>query len=107
MNPPFRIASLSAVAALQAELAGSSSGAQLLLQITGNPACGVDFYYVKFWTLGGAEETTESSGALMVPTGCARVLRGRVPSCCMRTARIPTRHSTLPISPTRPIPKAC
>src|SRR5271170_5991461 len=69
VDPPFRIASLTATA-LQAELAATSSGAQLL-QITGNPTCGVDFYYVKFWTLGGAAEVTESSGALMVPTGAA------------------------------------
>ncbi|MGC1523448.1 MAG: hypothetical protein WA803_18030, partial [Steroidobacteraceae bacterium] len=55
VDPPFRIASLDA-ADFQAELAGTSSGAQLL-QITGNPSCGVDFYYVKFWTLGGAGET--------------------------------------------------
>src|SRR5271167_3038443 len=77
VNPPFRIASLTA-AALQAELAATSSGAQLL-QITGNPACGVDFYYVKFWTIGGAAETTESSGALMVPTGAAPACSGARP----------------------------
>jgi pimeloyl-ACP methyl ester carboxylesterase len=77
LNPPFRIASLSA-AALQGELAATSSGAQLL-QITGNPACGVDFYYVKFWTIGGAQETTESSGALMVPTGAAPACSGARP----------------------------
>jgi hypothetical protein len=76
-NPPFRIASLNA-ATFQAELAGTSSGAQLL-QITGNPSCGVDFYYVKFWTLGGAGETTESSGALMVPTGAAPACSGPRP----------------------------
>jgi acetyl esterase/lipase len=76
-NPPFRIASLNA-ATFQAELAGSSSGAQLL-QIAGNPSCGVDFYYVKFWTLGGAGETTESSGALMVPTGAAPACSGPRP----------------------------
>src|SRR6202171_385261 len=68
-NPPFRIASLNA-ATFQAELSATSTGAQLL-QITGNPSCGVDFYYVKFWTVGGTAETTESSGALMVPTGAA------------------------------------
>jgi secretory lipase len=77
VNPPFRIASLNA-ADFQAELAGTSSGAQLL-QITGNPSCGVDFYYVKFWTLGGAGETTESSGALMVPTGAAPACSGPRP----------------------------
>jgi hypothetical protein len=77
VSPPFRIASLDA-ASFQAELAGTSSGAQLL-QITGNPSCGVDFYYVKFWTLGGAGETTESSGALMVPTGAAPACSGPRP----------------------------
>jgi hypothetical protein len=76
-NPPFRIASLNA-ATFQAELAGTSSGAQLL-QITGKPSCGVDFYYVKFWTVGGAAETTESSGALMVPTGAAPACSGPRP----------------------------
>ncbi len=77
VNPPFRIASLDA-ATLQAELSATSSGAQLL-QITGKPSCGVDFYYVKFWTLGGANESTESSGALMVPTGAAATCSGARP----------------------------
>src|ERR1700731_4319056 len=77
VNPPFRIASLNA-ATFEAELAASSSGAQLL-QITGKPSCGVDFYYVKFWTVGGAGETTESSGALMVPTGAAPKCSGPRP----------------------------
>src|SRR6202161_3083904 len=77
VNPPFRIASLNA-ADFQAELAGTSSGAQLL-QITGAPSCGVDFYYVKFWTLGGASEPTESPGALMVPTAAAPACSGARP----------------------------
>jgi acetyl esterase/lipase len=77
VNPPFRIASLNA-AAFEAQLAASSSGAELLL-LTGKPSCGVDFYYVKFWTVGGAEETTESSGALMVPTGVAPACSGPHP----------------------------
>ena len=67
VDPPFRIASLDKDA-FDAELAASTSGAQLLA-LTGAPACGVDFYYIKFWTVGGAKESTESSGALMVPTG--------------------------------------
>jgi predicted esterase len=77
VNPPFRIASLNA-ATFHTELAASSSGAQLL-QITGNPSCGVDFYHVKFWTIGGAGETTKSSGALMVPTGAAPACSGPRP----------------------------
>jgi len=66
-TPPFRLASLDA-AALTAELGASSTG-KALLALTGAPTCGVDFYDLNFWTLGGAGETTESSGALMVPTG--------------------------------------
>lgn len=67
VDPPLRIASLSA-AALTSELSASTTGAQLL-EVTGTPTCGVDFYYIKFWTVGAAKEATESSGALMVPTG--------------------------------------
>lgn len=67
VNPPFRIASLNA-ATFAAELGATTAGAQLL-QVTGAPTCGVDFYYLKFWTVGGANEATQSSGALMVPTG--------------------------------------
>jgi acetyl esterase/lipase len=77
VNPPFRIASLNA-ATFQAELGATGTGAQLL-QIAGTPACGVDFYYVKFWTVGGAGEATESSGALMVPTGAAPACSGPRP----------------------------
>jgi hypothetical protein len=67
VDPPLRIASLDA-ATFAAELNATSTGAQLL-ELTGTPTCGVDFYYVKFWTVGGANEATQSSGALMVPTG--------------------------------------
>jgi hypothetical protein len=76
-NPPFRIASLDA-ATFQSELGATAGGAQLL-EIAGAPSCGVDFYYLKFWTLGGANETTESSGALMVPTGAAPACSGPRP----------------------------
>lgn len=69
INPPFRIASVDA-ATFQAQLSANSGGPQLL-QIAGNPTCGVDFYYINFWTTGAVGEVTESSGALMVPTGAA------------------------------------
>jgi hypothetical protein len=76
-DPPVRIASLNKTD-FQAQLSSSASGQQLL-QITGAPNCGVDFYYVKFYTLGGAGETTMSSGALMVPTGDAGTCSGPRP----------------------------
>jgi hypothetical protein len=77
LDPPFRIASVNA-ATLGAQLGASASGAQLL-ELTGTPTCGVDFYYIKFWTIGGAGETTESSGALMVPTGAPPACSGPRP----------------------------
>ncbi|HLW25282.1 MAG TPA: hypothetical protein VKT22_13060 [Steroidobacteraceae bacterium] len=76
-NPPFRIASVDA-ATLAAQLGATSAGAQLL-EVTGAPVCGVDFYYLTFWTTGAAGETTESSGALMVPTGAAGKCSGPRP----------------------------
>jgi len=66
-NPPLRLASVNATA-FQAQLASSSQGQQLL-QLAGTPVCGVDFYYLQFNTVGGAGETTQSTGAMMVPTG--------------------------------------
>src|ERR1700736_5516455 len=67
LDPPFRIAS--ADAATFAAQVGATASGQQLLKLTTAPTCGVDFYYLKFWTVGGAKETTQSSGALMVPTG--------------------------------------
>src|ERR1700748_3338680 len=60
VNPPFRIASLNA-ATFAAERGATPAGAQLL-QVANAPRCGVDFYYIKFWTVGGANEPTQSSG---------------------------------------------
>jgi alpha/beta superfamily hydrolase len=77
VNPPLRIASLDA-AALQAALSATAAGAQLL-KLTDNPVCGVDFYYLKFMTVGGAGEMTQSSGALMLPTGAAPTCSGPRP----------------------------
>ena len=76
-DPPLRIASLDA-AAFKENLSASSAGAELI-QLAGAPTCGVDFYYIKFWTVGGAKEVTESSGALMVPTGAAPICSGPRP----------------------------
>src|SRR5271165_4479178 len=53
INPPFRIASVDQATLLQKLAAAGDLGA-LLLQLAGNPICGVDVYYMKFWTVGGA-----------------------------------------------------
>jgi hypothetical protein len=77
VDPPLRVASLNA-ASFGAQLSANTIGAQLL-QIAGAPSCGVDFYYIRFWTVGAAGEITESSGALMVPTGAAPACSGPRP----------------------------
>jgi hypothetical protein len=76
-SPPLRIASADA-ATFKAQLGANAAGAQLLA-LTGPPACGIDFYYINFWTTGAANEVTESSGALMVPTGAAPACSGPRP----------------------------
>lgn len=76
-TPPVRVASLDA-ATLNADLGASTSGAQLL-QVTGTPTCGVDVYYLQFWTVGGTGEAILDSGALMVPTGAAPTCSGPHP----------------------------
>jgi Prolyl oligopeptidase family len=73
-DPPLRIASLTA-ATFAASLGASASGAQLL-EIAGAPACGVDFYYLQYNTVGGKGEATTASGALMVPTGSSAQCSG-------------------------------
>src|SRR5665213_822037 len=65
-NPPLRIASLNA-ATFEGQLNATPSG-QSLLALAGAPACGVDFFYVKYWTVGAKAESATASGALMVPT---------------------------------------
>lgn len=77
VNPPLRVASLSA-SAFAAEL-GSSSTGQQLLQLAGTPACGVDFYDLKYWTTDPHGKPTEVSGALMVPTGTGAQCSGARP----------------------------
>ncbi len=76
-SPPPRLAPISA-AQLQATLAASTSG-QGVLQIAGNPVCGVDLYYMNYGTVGGANEPTNATGAIMVPSGSGAQCSGARP----------------------------
>jgi len=76
-SPPLRIASLDA-AAFTAQLSATATG-QELLELAGTPTCGVDFYYVQYWTVGGANEAATATGALMVPTGTGASCSGPRP----------------------------
>jgi poly(3-hydroxybutyrate) depolymerase len=90
VNPPLRLASVTN-ATLQAQLGSTASGAGLLELIAGVQAglqaglgvaptnCGIDVYYLLYRTTGAAGEPTESSGALMVPTGAAPACSGPRP----------------------------
>lgn len=66
-NPPLRVTALSATD-FQGRLSASSNG-KSLLQVAGTPKCGVSFYYLQYGTVGGANEATNATGALMAPTG--------------------------------------
>jgi hypothetical protein len=76
-NPPPRLASLN-VTDLTAQFSATAQGQQLL-QLAGNPVCGVDFHYIQYETVGGAGEVATASGALMIPTGTASVCHGPRP----------------------------
>ena len=66
-NPPPRTAFFSA-SDFTAKLNASASGRDLLA-IAGTPKCGVDVQYIRYGTVGGANESTDASGALMTPSG--------------------------------------
>ncbi|MBI3285394.1 MAG: hypothetical protein HYZ65_11195, partial [Burkholderiales bacterium] len=38
-------------------------------QVTGIPKCEISTYYMKYTTVGGANEPTDATGAIMVPSG--------------------------------------
>lgn len=40
-----------------------------LTQVTGVPKCEITTYYMKYTTVGGANEATDATGAIMVPSG--------------------------------------
>jgi len=42
---------------------------QLLFSVSGSPVCDILFYHIKYETVGGANEATTASAALLVPTG--------------------------------------
>ena len=76
-TPVPRIAGLSA-AEFTGMLNADSTG-QGLLQLTGNPVCGVDVNYIKYGTVGARDERTTASGVVMVPTGSAAACTGPRP----------------------------
>jgi alpha/beta superfamily hydrolase len=52
---------------------------QQLLSLSGSPVCDVLIYKIKYETVGGANDPTTASGALMVPTGLGSSCTGARP----------------------------
>jgi hypothetical protein len=84
-NPPVMLSSVSAADLLVQVTTGVSSqtyGAQVLAQvlaISGVPTCDVDVFHIEYNTVGGANENTIASGALMVPNGSGPLCQGPRP----------------------------
>ncbi len=65
-DPPDLVSTITAPALL---LELNSLANQQLLAIGGTPLCDIAVYHLKYTTVGGANEPTTASGALMVPLG--------------------------------------
>jgi hypothetical protein len=84
-NPPMMVSTTS-VADLLTQLTTDASsqtyGTQVLAQVlalAGAPACNVQVFHIEYYTVGGANESTTASGALMVPSGSAASCQGARP----------------------------
>jgi alpha/beta superfamily hydrolase len=84
-NPPVLLSSSSA-AVLLAQVATDASsqtfGTSVLAQVlalSGTPPCDVNVYHIEYNTVGGANEPTTASGALMVPSGTSAACSGARP----------------------------
>ncbi len=67
-NPPPMLTAFSTPAEFTAALNASATGRNLL-QLAGAPKCGINFHYMTYYTVGGANESTKATGGVMVPTG--------------------------------------
>lgn len=75
-SPPQLLSTLTAPSLLlQLNLAGN----QLLSSVSGPPVCDILFYDIKYQTVGGANEATTASAALLVPTGLGANCTGARP----------------------------
>src|SRR5271166_1285114 len=75
-SPP---ALLSTVTAPSLLLELNTGANQQLLALAGTPVCDVLIYHIEYETVGGANEATTASAALMVPTGSGSVCTGSRP----------------------------
>jgi len=76
-NPPPKVAHYSP-SDLLSMLTGNDLGKELL-QLTLSPPCSIDIYHFEYGTVGGKNEPTIASGALMVPSGSDASCQGPRP----------------------------
>ncbi len=77
LESPAQLLSTVTASSLLAEL--NVATYQQLLSLSGTPVCDVLIYTLKYETVGGANEPTTASGALMVPTGLGSKCTGSRP----------------------------
>lgn len=75
-NPPQLVSTVTA-GDLLLELGAAAN--QSLLTLSGTPLCDIGVYHLEYNTVGGRNEATKASGALMVPTGVDARCRGARP----------------------------
>ena len=74
-NPPNLVPIPQADGTAVTQLAPQAFSAMLeaaqpgITQVTGTPKCAITTYYMKYGTVGGANEATTATGAIMVPSG--------------------------------------
>ena len=77
-NPPVVLASFPTATDFKNVLSSSASG-RGLLQVAGDPKCGINFHYMEYNTVGGAGEKTNATGGIMVPQGTDAACTGPRP----------------------------
>jgi Prolyl oligopeptidase family len=77
MNPPTASGTYSTSDILTL-LAGNSTAAQFL-QLSFSPTCTVTVYHIEYYTVGAMAESTQASGALMIPSGTGSECSGPRP----------------------------
>ncbi|TAG01570.1 MAG: alpha/beta hydrolase [Betaproteobacteria bacterium] len=77
-NSPAVLAAFPTAADYTAVLSASASG-RGLLGAAGAPKCGVTFHYMQYNTVGGANEPTNASAGIMVPSGTDAACTGPRP----------------------------
>ncbi len=77
-NPPVVLASFPTAADFSTALSATASG-RGLLSVAGAPKCGINFHYMEYNTVGGANEATNATGGIMVPQGTDAACTGARP----------------------------